>query len=272
MISHKNLRELDIYGGGRKRIFIGLLSATCTAICLALLVLLILAWTGGYGNFFRHLCIGVAGVGIILLSWLCIILIFNIHTGRALPGIVCIRHVVIKLFLPPMEIVGRLFGISRDVVRRSFIKVNNDFTFTSFRAVCPNEMLLLLPHCIQSSRCAIRLTCSPANCRHCGKCQIGALLDLSKKFGIRMAIATGGTIARRIVVQCRPKLIVAVACERDLVSGIQDSYPIPVFGLLNERPCGPCMDTLVSLADLDKILAHFTSKNLETAGQCPKRQ
>ena len=40
----------------------------------------------------------------------------------------------------------------------------------------------------------------------------------------------------------------AVACERDLTSGIQDSYPIPVIGVLNERPFGPCRNTRVDLA------------------------
>jgi len=72
-----------------------------------------------------------------------------------------------------------------------------------------------------------------------------------------MAIATGGTIARRIVVQKRPKLILAVACERDLSSGIQDTYPLPVYGILNERPNGPCLDTLVPLDQMEIALRYF---------------
>lgn len=64
-------------------------------------------------------------------------------------------------------------------------------------------------------------------------------------------------IARRIVVQTRPRCIVAVACERDLTSGIQDSYPLPVFGVLNQRPCGPCLDTLVPLGALEEAIRLF---------------
>ena len=45
----------------------------------------------------------------------------------------------------------------------------------------------------------------------------------------------------------KPEIIIGVACERDLTSGIQDSYPIPVFGILNKRPFGPCYDTDVDL-------------------------
>jgi hypothetical protein len=57
-------------------------------------------------------------------------------------------------------------------------------------------------------------------------------------------------LARRIIVENRPEAIVAVACELDLTSGIQDSYPIPVIGILNDRPNGPCFNTKV---DIDKV-------------------
>ena len=48
----------------------------------------------------------------------------------------------------------------------------------------------------------------------------------------------------------RPEAIVAVACERDLSSGLVDTYPIPIIGIPNDRPFGPCLNTQV---DLDKV-------------------
>jgi hypothetical protein len=59
------------------------------------------------------------------------------------------------------------------------------------------------------------------------------------------------------VVQRRPKLILAVACERDLSSGIQDTYPLPVFGILNFRPNGPCLDTNLPLDVLEQAIRRF---------------
>ena len=59
------------------------------------------------------------------------------------------------------------------------------------------------------------------------------------------------------MVQRKPRCIIAVACERDLTSGIQDSYPLPVFGILNERPNGPCLDTLVPLDRLEEAIRLF---------------
>jgi len=64
-------------------------------------------------------------------------------------------------------------------------------------------------------------------------------------------------VARKIIVENRPKLVIAVACQRDLVSGIQEVFPIPTYGILNERPFGPCFNTTV---DYKKI--EYAIKNL----------
>ena len=93
--------------------------------------------------------------------------------------------------------------------------------------------------------------------RVCGKCKIMGLVALSKKYGVPISVATGGTLARRIVVQKRPSIIIAVTCERDLTDGIQDSYPIPVFGILNKRPFGPCYDTDIDLELVEQGIRNF---------------
>ena len=46
-------------------------------------------------------------------------------------------------------------------------------------------------------------------------------------------------------------MIIAIACERDLLSGFKDvNTHIPVIGFPNRRPEGPCKNTCV---DLDRI-------------------
>jgi hypothetical protein len=69
-------------------------------------------------------------------------------------------------------------------------------------------------------------------------------------------VATGGTLARKHITDHRPDAVIAVACPRDLSSGIIDCFPIPVYGILNQRPEGPCVNTLV---DIEKI--HWAIKN-----------
>jgi hypothetical protein len=95
------------------------------------------------------------------------------------------------------------------------------------------------------------------NCKACGKCKIRNLVELSEKYSVSMSVATGGTLARKIVVDKKPQLIIGVACERDLTSGIQDTYPIPVFGILNKRPNGPCYDTDVDLELVERGMESF---------------
>ena len=46
----------------------------------------------------------------------------------------------------------------------------------------------------------------------------------------------------------------AIACERDLASGIQDVYPIPSVGVLNLRPNGPCYNTHVDLKEFRQAI------------------
>lgn len=89
------------------------------------------------------------------------------------------------------------------------------------------------------------------------KSTIKDLVKLSEEYNVPISVATGGTLARRIVVKKRPHIIIGVACERDLTSGIQDSFPIPVYGVLNKRPFGPCYDTDVDMDMVEKAVRVF---------------
>jgi len=250
---------MEIAESSRKRLFIGLISASTLVVCCVLALLWVVPSIGL--SQIHPLAVPVwgalMGVSILLVLWGCLGLTLSVAAGRSLPFTRRLRGLTIKLFLPLMIIIARIFGISKERVRNSFIKVNNELVLAESKHYEPGQVLLLLPHCLQSSRCPVRLTYDIFNCKRCGLCPVHGLLALTEAYGVHMAIATGGTIARRIIVQKRPRLIVAVACERDLASGIQDAYPLPVFGVLNERPLGPCLDTLVPLATLENTLRHF---------------
>ncbi len=82
---------------------------------------------------------------------------------------------------------------------------------------------------------------------------------MAKALNLNLFVATGGTIARKIVVETKPEAIVAVACERDLSSGVLDTYPLPILGIINERPFGPCFNTAVSLDKVKDALNFFAS-------------
>lgn len=164
------------------------------------------------------------------------------------------KQVTVRVLLPIVTGLGPLLGVPKERVRDSFVAVNNSLVKATRARLLVKRILLLLPHCLQNFDCPYRVTSTFANCHRCGKCPIGSLIGLAEKYGADIAIATGGTLARKVVRQKRPSIIVAVACERDMVSGIQETYPIPVFGVLNQRPNGPCFNTSVDLGKVEGIL------------------
>ncbi len=196
--------------------------------------------------------------------------VFTIIRGKNLFFNRKIRGVVIRILFPLLIVVGKCLGISRDEVRRSFIAINNRLVLAEAHKVKPQNLLLLLPHCLQYHECTVRITGQVKNCKACGKCKIKDLVALSEKYHVPIAVATGGTLARRIVEQMKSEVIIGVACERDLTSGIQDSFPIPVFGILNRRPFGPCFDTDVDLSLVEKGIRTFLDCNAFDAGPVPQ--
>jgi hypothetical protein len=168
-----------------------------------------------------------------------------------------IRGVVIRWLFPLLVMVGKVVGKSKDQVMRAFVTINNQLVLAEARRCPPEKLLILLPHCLQNHECDMRITVNVENCKGCGKCKIKGLVALSQKYHIAISVATGGSVARRIVVQRRPDMIIAVACQRELTTGIQDTYPLPVFGILNNRPFGPCFDTQVDLELVEKGILTF---------------
>jgi hypothetical protein len=121
-------------------------------------------------------------------------------------------------------------------------------------------VLLLLPHCIQFDECSHRLTGTILNCAGCGRCKISDLLTLGEKYNIIMKVATGGRLAKRIVNEISPDVVIAVACERELCEGIFSVYPLPVYGILNIRLSGPCINTTVDVNSVEKALKDIFSR------------
>jgi hypothetical protein len=248
----------------QKRTFIFLLLIACVVI-VGLAFLLWWVPYVGLGRINAHLPLLLAVVlGAVVAFCLggALTLVLTILRGKNLFFSKKIRGVVIRVLFPLLVGIGKLLGIQKDEVRRSFVAINNRLVLAEAKKVRPEKLLLLLPHCLQNHDCRVRITGNIENCKACGKCKIKDLVALSKKYGVSVSVATGGTLARRIVVEKKPDIIIGVACERDLTSGIQDSYPIPVFGIFNRRPFGPCYDTDVDLELVERGMRIFLGEKI----------
>ena len=149
-----------------------------------------------------------------------------------------------------LRVFSRFLSVKNSNAWERFINLNNAIIRKKNFSFLPNEVLVILPHCLQKTQCDLRITTDIENCRECGICDIAQIKKLLSEYGVKGYVVTGGTLARRVAKEETPKGIVAVACPHDLAEGISLVYPIPVYGILNERPDGPCINTVV---DVEKI-------------------
>jgi uncharacterized protein len=240
----------------RKRIFIGLIVFTVLLITAVTVALYLIPYVG-LKNIHplapRIVCLTMGGTLSILILGVGL-LILTLISGREVLFAARLRGIVIEILFPIMIVLGKFLGISKEKVQQSFVEVNNLLVKAKMRDVKPSRILLLMPHCLQFNDCAIKITTDAYKCQACGKCKINDLVMLAKRHGVYLSVATGGTLARRRVAEAKPQAIIAVACERDLTSGIQDAYPLPVIGILNDRPFGPCFNTSVDITKVGEAL------------------
>lgn len=151
-------------------------------------------------------------------------------------------------FLVPIALrFGVRIGISKDKMGQSFVKVSNILIRTSARRVKPEKLLILLPRCLQKSL-------------------IEKITKFSKELNIAIYIVSGGEKAREVIDQTMPKAIIGVACERDLLSGIQEVLSkIPVIGIPNIRPEGPCKNTVIDMNEFEKAVQTFLGPDITIA-------
>ncbi|PLX70620.1 MAG: hypothetical protein C0602_03680 [Denitrovibrio sp.] len=169
-------------------------------------------------------------------------------TGKNFGQVKGFRRVAQRLTLPVVLRTGKMLGVEKDRIVRAFVNINNEIVRNLVKGKKPESILVLLPHCLQLEDCELKLTSDIGKCVGCGKCDIKDLVEIAEKYNLAINVATGGTVARRIVKDTKPDVILAVACERDLLSGIQDTYPLPVIGFCNRRPSGECRSTRVNVS------------------------
>lgn len=134
---------------------------------------------------------------------------------------------------------ARLLHISRDRMGHSFVLVSNAVVKAVDRSLSEKRIMILLPRCLTKET-------------------IQEIYKLKEEFPLEIFTVSGGELARKKVKEYNPSAIIGVACERDLVSGIRDvASRIPVIGIPNMRPNGPCKDTVVDMAELRKAVEFY---------------
>ena len=226
-------------------------------------ILLFISYKFFLRDVFNYIIFILMGLTLIFLIGFLITLfsIFVVYTKKNRGKIMLfVSNIGLKTLMPVIIFLADLFKLDKDALRNIYIDVNNIIVESKKKGFKSEEMLILLPHCLQSSECIYKVTGSISNCKKCGKCSIGELAKISEEYSINTAVVTGGTLARAVVEKYKPGVILSVACERDLASGINDVRHIPVIGVVNERPNGPCKDTKVDIQLFKEKLEEILKK------------
>lgn len=125
----------------------------------------------------------------------------------------------------------------------SLVDLNNRLVRMRRIRVNPENLLLLVPRCLQKTGCPQSIGATLDDCRACGNCNITDLLKIRDEFGIRCSLAAGGREALAFVADRRVKAVIAVACGKELFQGICAVFPKPVLAVMNIQTNGPCRNT-----------------------------
>jgi hypothetical protein len=180
---------------------------------------------------------GLLLVASLLWAWWLVLLLSFLSGRSLLPERLAERGPFLRLMRWTSRLADR-FG-RRDWVENAAVKVYNALAAARGRKVGQGELLLLIPRCLS-------------------KVTLDGVLGIAGKYGVPVFVATRGQLARRVIRERRPRAVVAVACERDMVSGLHDvAGKIPVLGLTMTLPSGPCKDASLDLRQLEQWVQSY---------------
>ena len=137
--------------------------------------------------------------------------------------------------------VSRAFG-KRDWVEHAAIDVYNALAERRRRTVGKGELLVLIPRCLS-------------------KQALDGVLAIAGRYEVPVFVATRGQLARRVIRERRPRAVVAVACERDMMTGLRDvAGRLPVLGLTMRLPNGPCRDAMLDLDVMEQWVKNLVGE------------
>ncbi|MHC4197046.1 MAG: DUF116 domain-containing protein [Planctomycetota bacterium] len=154
-----------------------------------------------------------------------------------------------------------------EVLDAKFVSISNMLQKLKGTKCPPSSLLIMFPHCIQWSRCPQKITlwsrCPQKitldlnECKACGKCKVMDLIALSEKYGVQLAVATGGRAALQRVKSKEIRGVIAIACEKELRIGLMAAFPKAIVSVPNLRPQGYCKDTDVTMEDVEQSVRNF---------------
>ncbi len=208
----------------------------------ALLVILVYLITPRLASFIEELPVAawtLAGLFIAATAFWYVELVFTAYHEKNFFLFRSRPHFLFELIYTRVIKLSRVFGVSRDRLGHSFVKVSNAVSRAMRKKVETERLLVLLPRCLSKE-------------------ELKKAMALKERYTFEIFTVSGGELARKKVKEIRPTAVIGVACERDLVSGIRDvGGRLSIIGIPNKRPHGPCKDTHIDLNALEDAIKFY---------------
>jgi uncharacterized protein len=207
--------------------FAALTIAAVTAAAAAVLFLLAPRLADAWATLPHALWLALGAAGGLASAWFGLLLLSFYGSVPLLPEAWLERGPYL-IVMSVTSHVARAFG-KRDWVEHAGIDVYNALAVRRRRTVGKGELLVLIPRCLSKEA-------------------LDGVLTIAGRYEVPVFVATRGQLARRVIRERRPRAVVAVACERDMTTGLRDvAGKLPVLGLTMRLPNGPCRDAMLDL-------------------------
>jgi hypothetical protein len=140
---------------------------------------------------------------------------------------------------------------------RSFCEWNNQRVMRAFRGKPKRKAMVLLPHCIQATKCKAPVVNSLQSCLKCGKCVVEDAAQEAAKRNWDVKISPRSRAAYIEARKFHPDIIIAIACTDRLVKGLIKLPEIPSFTIPLDLPHGMCVDTTFDFQRLLQVMDAF---------------
>ena len=157
--------------------------------------------------------------------------------------------------LHKLEQVATKVGVEEKELFQLYVETKNRSMIQSYASTQYSERVLLLPQCLRAKDCPAELGKYGYECQQCGRCSITKIMQQTKDLGYKGTfIMPGGSIAKKILLELKPKASIGVACFQELVMGSFLCEKIGVIGQGVALLRDGCINTIVDMKALKETL------------------
>lgn len=194
------------------------------------------------------------------ITVLVLIVMFLINFAAVVLGLYSIRKkriifpkfvlFTLYFFYSPVRYIFSKFSIRESLIDEILIEIQNAVYIENFRKNDARK-IILIPQCMRNKNCKAR--CDPVlgyDCKKCGLCDIGTIIEEAEKRNYKVFIVPGGSFIKKIIKEYKPTSCIGVACPIELSEAMVIGTKIPVQGIYLNKD--GCFETSVNIDELIK--------------------